>query len=143
MIDDYFASTAGKGGLEMDTDRRKHKRYQARADAFAVISPKYKQPCHIIDISKGGLSFCYANGDSWLDDSAELDIYLGDEEICLNKIPDETVADYMLSSIDPGGHLAALNQRSVKFGNLSPRQLCELTYFIEANTREAEELGTI
>jgi len=127
----------------MDTDRRKHKRYQARADAFAVISPKDKQPCHIIDISEGGLSFCYANGDSWLDESAELDIYLGDEEICLNKIPVETVADYMLSSTDPAGHLAALNQRSVKFSNLSPRQLCELTYFIEANTREAEELEAI
>ncbi len=123
-------------------ERRKHKRYQARPDAYAVFSEKARHAARIIDISKGGLSFCYANGEPWLEEAAELDIFLGDDEFSLNRIPFETVADYMLPIASSTGH-TMVSQRCVRFGKLTPKQIYQLSYFIEASNKADEDTDHI
>lgn len=91
-----------------------------------------------MDISKGGLSFCYINGRDWLDTSYELDIFYGDDDFCLNNIPFETVFDCIFMHETPSP-TKPINLRSVKFGDLTPKQQYQLSYFLEANTKPDDE----
>lgn len=113
-------------------ERRKDTRFRAKPGALVVFS-KAKQLCRLVDISKGGLSFCYVNGRDKLDEYAELNIFLGEDNFCLINVPFETVFDCVLEEASPFPE-KTINLRSVKFGNLTPNQLYQLAYFIEANT---------
>ena len=116
------------------SERRKHDRFQVKPGAFAVFKSKTDTPCRIIDISEGGLSFCYINGRDHLDASYELEIFHGDDDFRLGSIPFETVFEcVLLQDLLPSGK--PLHMRSVKFGSLTPKQRYQLAYFLEANTK--------
>ncbi len=116
------------------SDRRKHARFQVKPGAFAVFKSEREMPCRIIDISEGGLSFCYINGRDNLDSSYELEIFYGDDDFRLANIPFETVFEcVLLQDLLQTGK--SLHMRSVKFGSLTPKQRFQLAYFLEANTK--------
>lgn len=115
-------------------DRRKYTRFRAKPGALVVFDNKNKQPGRIIDISKGGLAFCYVDGRDKLEESAELGIFFGEDNFSLDSLPFETVFDCILVEGAPNTP-KNINLRSVKFGKLTSKQQYQLAYFIEANTR--------
>jgi len=110
-------------------EQRKHKRYKVTKRAFAVLGPDAVKLCHLIDISKGGLSFRYFVDASDMEETAnELDI-LGGEDFYLERVPIRVVSDMLLENDSPFSSIA-MRRRGVQFGNLTPRQKEQVEYFI-------------
>ena len=120
------------------SERRTHTRFKARAGAYTVFSPKSVIPGRINDISLGGLSFSYVEGEEWYQNAAELDILFGDDDFYLDRIPFETVSDTMIENESPYSQIV-MRRCGVKFGTLSEAQLDKLRYFIRHNTVSGEE----
>jgi len=110
-------------------EQRKHKRYKVTKRAFAVLGPDAVKLCHLIDISKGGLSFRYFVDASDMEETAnELDI-LGGEDFYLERVPIRVVSDMLLENDSPFSSIA-MRRRGVQFGVLTPRQKEQVEYFI-------------
>ena len=60
------------------SELRKHKRYKVKSGIFAVLGHEFSKLGQIIDISMGGLSFCYAGAKTRQIDSTEM-IFLFDK----------------------------------------------------------------
>ena len=96
-------------------EQRKHKRYKVTKRAFAVLGPEAVKLCHLIDISKGGLSFRYFVDTSDTEEQLqELDI-LGGEDFYLEKVPVRVVS-YMILKDDSPFSSIAMRRRGVQFG---------------------------
>lgn len=114
-------------------EQRKHKRYLVKNRAFAVLGPEAVRLCHLIDISRGGLSFRYfADTDDLTGEISVLDILCG-ENFYIEKIPARGVSDWLLPPDLPFGSLA-MRRRSVQFGELSVGQAEQVENFIKNNT---------
>lgn len=111
-------------------EQRKHKRYKVTKRAFAVLGPEAVKLCHLIDISKGGLSFRYfVDTNDTGERLQELDI-LGGEDFYLEKVPVRVVSDMILKDDSPFSSIA-MRRRGVQFGPLTPKQREQIDYFIE------------
>ena len=116
-------------GSKPIVEQRKHKRYKVTKRAFAVLGPDAVKLCHLIDISKGGLSFRYFVDTNNMDESInEVDI-LGGEDFYLEKLPIRFVFDRILEEDSPFSSIA-MRRRGVQFGSLTPRQMEQVEYFI-------------
>ena len=114
-------------------EQRKHQRYRVKDRSFAVLGPDAVRLCHLLDISKGGLSYRYfADNNELSGESSELDILCG-EEFYLEKIPTLVVSDVMLDAESPFGSLD-MRRRGIQFGELTAKQIEQVDYFIERNT---------
>ena len=110
-------------------EQRKHRRYKVTKRAFAVLGPDEVKLCHLIDISKGGLSFRYFVDTNNMDDPIyELDI-LGGEDFYLEKVPVRVISDKVLEDDSPFSSIA-MRRRGVQFGTLTSRQMEQVEYFI-------------
>lgn len=117
-------------------DQRKHERFQVRAGAWAVVRPysTANPRGQIIDVSRGGLSFCYLTiAHEKLEDSPELDVCFADYGFCLRCARCKIISDYEIGN---GDHPTAtpVKRRSVEFVDLTKGQTSQLTYFIENHT---------
>jgi hypothetical protein len=121
-------------------EQRKHKRHKVTKRAFAVLGPEAVKLCHLIDISKGGLSFRYFvdTNDSG-ERLQELDI-LGGEDFYLEKVPVRVVSDMVLKDNSPFSSIA-MRRRGVEFGPLTPKQREQVDYFIENSEYCRPETG--
>lgn len=127
--------------MDLETEkneRRKHTRYRVREGAYAALSPDFGKMGQIIDISRGGLCFRYiARLDHPADDVSESHVFVGDEGIYLEKMPNQLVEDVPVESDDipspimmGSRAMPAVRQRRVRFGDLTGNQLAQLNYFI-------------
>ena len=115
-------------------ERRRHERFQVEAGAWAVVRPfsGTNPKGQIIDISTGGLAFCYTAAEKELDDAFELDICFADRGFCLRRARFSTASDVPLADVPPGSQ--GLNRRGVAFQDLTAEQVSQLNYFIENHT---------
>ena len=122
-----------RGGL---VERRKHERFQVRAGAWAVVRPicPSSPRGQILDVSRGGLSFCYpTDGSEGPGASRELDVCLADYGFCLRGVRFKIISDFEIAN---GDHPAAspVKRRGLEFVELTDAQASQLTYFIENHT---------
>jgi len=125
-------------------DRRKHSRYQVRDGAFAaLISGSDAKLGLISDICQDGLAFRYVVDDKDKVDCGEgtctLDILFDAEGYFLESLPCTTVWERPLRSEDSFSHLA-VKKCSVHFGQLTPEQESQLTYFIDHYAKKPSPL---
>ena len=109
-------------------ERRHHPRVPVTAGDST--KPNILSPCRIIDISLGGLAFCYTGPEKWpekADSWAKL--IFGEDELCLDSLPLRTVSDQIMAH-ERISRLPALRRRGVQFGPLLPYQHVMLRYFI-------------
>ena len=121
-------------------ERRKHKRFQASDDAFAVLRPHFNILGQnidilgqIIDIGWGGLALRYIASEKRSHESFELDIVLAADGFRLNKVPFQAISDFEIAnkiSLDS----AAMRRRGVRFGRVSHDQEAQLGYLIRNHT---------
>jgi len=121
-------------------EQRKHKRYKVTKRAFAVLGPDAVKLCHLIDISKGGLSFRYFVDTNGMEETVfELDI-LGGEDFYLERVPIRVVSDILLEDDSPFSSIA-MRRRGVQFGTLTQRQKEQVEYFISDSSYCKSEHG--
>jgi hypothetical protein len=124
-------------------ERRRHTRYRVREGAYAALSPDFGKMGQIIDISRGGLCFRYiASLDHQaMEDCVESHVFVGDEGIYLEKMPNHLVEDVTVEDDDVPSSIMmspramrVVRQRRVRFGELNGNQAAQLDYFIMNRT---------
>jgi len=116
---------------ELLIERRRHRRFPVSEEAFVLCHPNARTPCRILDISGGGLAFCYLDGEKGLDGACEMDIFCCASQLCVNDIPFETVSDAVLEPQQ--SNVRPLRRKSVKFGALTPQQFELLSRLISVH----------
>ena len=117
----------------MQAERRKHRRFKVKENAFAVINQDPVRLVPILDIAMGGLGVYVNDGAKWMNDSQKLEIMVADCSFYLDSIPFEIISNFRAF---PGDASTMLDGRrySLKFGNLRPVQKARLKYFIRNYT---------
>ena len=108
-----------------DAERREHERHSAKSGRCSVES----KAGEIIDISMGGLAFSYVDRGDWEDESFDQGMLFGENDLCLEELPLKIISDCAINS-----GLSIIRRCGVKFGELTPKQISQLEYFIWANT---------
>ena len=113
----------------MQAERRKHRRFNVKDNAYAVINtdPVYMVP--IVDIAMGGMGIYVDNGAKWMNDYPKLEIMVADCSFYLDNLPFEIIADHKAFPWDTSGMLDG-RRYHLKFGNLRPAQKSRLKYFM-------------
>ena len=119
--------TKKKNGKE----RRTHERLKAKSGTCSVESKIESKAGEIIDISMGGLAFSYVDRGDWSDESFDQGMLFGENDLCLEDLPLKIISDCAINS-----GLSIIRRCGVKFGELTPKQISQLEYFIWANTEE-------
>lgn len=117
----------------METERRAHRRFKAKENAFAVINKDPVKLVPILDVAIGGLGIFVNDAARWVNDSPKLEIMAADCSFYLDSIPFEIKSN---SKAVHGESSNMLDGRrySLKFGNLRPVQKSRLKYFIRNYT---------
>lgn len=138
-------------------ERRVHKRFQVKKNAFAIVRSKRTHPIRIEDMSMGeialaviksdpfkmgriedlgmnGLAFCYLyNSKRATDESFRLDLLLADCGFYLEDLHFKTVSDFKLNDDFPFSNIKT-RQLGVRFKDMTRSQVSKLKYFIHHHT---------
>ncbi len=122
-------------------ERRKHKRFRVKANAFVMLKPcpPGTGACRLIDISVGGLSFdCFISQELPIE-ATEVDIFLTDSHFHVPNVPCRSIWNLTMYE---GPSASRYRRRcGVEFGALTPQQKTQLEYFIHNYTiREASPM---
>ncbi len=156
LPDDGF-STSEHSAMDNEKEfieRRKHHRFKVKPGAVAAIikisSEKKEQPedirmnegsiatiqmGQIINISKGGLTFCYIDGEDEYNKLFDLDILFVQDSFYSKKIPANTIWDSQAVS-NPSLSLLKSKQRGFQFEELTPHQIFQLDFFLQHYTHK-------
>jgi hypothetical protein len=77
---------------------RKDKRHQVHEGVLVVVDPHSEKKDKIIDISLGGLAFCYDNERNRPDEIFEIDIYI-DNELYLKKLKVKLISETEIGEV--------------------------------------------
>ena len=105
---------------------REHQRFKAKQRAL-LLFPQVSDalPYHIIDISKGGLSFRYLGNKLKRSETCTISLY-HEFDLIVDSLPVDEISDYRLRD-----NLVPVRRGSISFGDLNPEQLDQLTAFIQ------------
>ena len=112
-------------------ERRKHKRIRVKSGAFVGVGPHFNQVGPLVDISTGGLAFCYMARKKQ-PNGLSLDIFLTDGDFYLSYVPFKALSDSEIRN-NTAGYTPTRRCR-VQFGDLTESQLSQLEHFIEDHT---------
>ncbi len=134
-------------------DRRAHKRFQVKKDAFALIRPVSVKQIRVADRSMGeiacavyrskptrfgrinnismdGLSFDYIVGEEGSSQSLVLDILLADRGFYLANLTFKTICDVKVAADFSMGPIK-MRRHHVRFGRLAPSHIRKIQHFIQ------------
>jgi len=114
-------------------ERRKHKRFRVQDGAFAVLTPHFYNWGQIIDISRGGLAFCYTGKELPPNISCDLGISLANIGFYLGKLAFRAISDFEIGN-EVAYNLTTIRRCGVEFGELTLNQISELECFIRNHT---------
>jgi Tfp pilus assembly protein PilZ len=110
---------------KVPSERRRHKRFQLKMSAFALLDSPFSEMGEIIDISMGGLCFRYTSDKALPKGSFALDLLCVDNGFHLHRLPVKTVAESLLAG--------DVRRRGVKFDRLTDRQVSQVRHFIKTH----------
>ena len=117
----------------MQAEQRKHRRFEVKENAFAVINQDPVRLVPILDVAMGGLGIYLNDGAKWINDSPSLEIMVADCSFYLDSIPFEIISSFRAFPGDASNMLDGRHY-NLKFGNLRPVQKARLKYFIRNHT---------
>ncbi len=112
---------------------RKHGRFKVKEGAVVQLTTDPSKQGQIIDISKGGLAFCYAKDKKWEDLFFELTIKTPDNGFSLDKIPCKKISNVNMLHESPFRQ-GKKNRCGVRFETLTHNQINGLEFFIQNYT---------
>ncbi|HUV77435.1 MAG TPA: PilZ domain-containing protein [Desulfobacterales bacterium] len=133
-------------------ERRKHHRFKVKRGAVAAMiktsseneeqapdmpmnegSIATIQMGQIINISKGGLVYCYIDGEDEYNKLFDLDILFVQDGFYLKKVPANTV--WVSQAVrKPSSNLLKSKQQGLQFEELTPHQISQLDFFLQNYT---------
>lgn len=114
-------------------DKRRHERLAVPEGTFAVLKSDSVIVGQIINISSGGLAFCYVANGLRIAGTFLVDIFLREKDFYLKKIPFEIVSDYYLENEIPFSTMK-IRRCSGRFGNLAKNQATLLESFLQTQS---------
>jgi hypothetical protein len=118
--------------MKWQIEQRKHKRFQLRDEAFVLLGPDSTKLGRIIDISMHGLAFSHVGRARPPNEFFELDIFLIDTDVYIDKIPFETISDFKTRE-NPFSSIT-MRRCGVEFGVLTHGQIVRLERFVTNHT---------
>jgi hypothetical protein len=111
--------------------KRKVKRYKVKDLVYVKLRSESKIDIgKILDISEGGISFQYvANAEKLRDYSTFGISTIGKDLFSINRIRSKSISDIELTNASPF-NLTKLRRHSLKFGNLTSRQMFKIENFL-------------
>lgn len=117
----------------METDRRRHKRYQAVRNAYAVLAPPSTMLGQLLDVSQGGFAFsCVAREDDF-DPEIHFDLLLADEDFALCKLTAKVISNFKISGVFFPGSVGK-RRIGARFDRLTEQQKRQLETLISRYT---------
>ena len=117
-----------------EKDRRKDERFQVKRFTFVKLCSESNEDIgQLLDISESGLSLRYFLKAQNPINFSQLGIFSPDCDLAIDGIPFRVISDTELpngSPLDP----IMFRRSGVQFGQLTPKQLSELDYFLKTNT---------
>ena len=108
---------------------RAHQRYKAKQRALVLLTHGEEAlPCHIIDISTGGLSFRYLGRKIKSAEINKISLY-HEFDLIVDSLPATAVSDSRLHD-----NLVPVRRGSISFSNLNPDQQHKLACYIQQHT---------
>ena len=120
----------------MHVERREHRRFRVKNNAFTVKNPDPVKLVPILDIGMGGLGFYLDNGAQWLEESSKLEIMVADCSFYLENVPFQIISNLKVFPAD-APNLFDGRRYGLKFGNLRPGQKSRLKYFLRNYTERS------
>jgi hypothetical protein len=108
-------------------DRRQSNRVRMGDNVFVCLACPERKPWHILDVSRGGLSYRYVDGQEKKGEAAELEIVSRDNVFSLEKLPFKPISDSELTG-HPGPF--RLRRRGIQFGDLTQLQIESLDHLV-------------
>ena len=129
-------------GTLQHKERRKHKRFPVRGDAFVMLKPQSEILGKIIEVSRGGLSFRYVPNGRFVPFNHHrqtLHILLADHSFNFDSFPCKIISDWEISDYEFGFTLLSTRRQGVQFTDLSDECVKQLEYFFRNHTVEKEK----
>ncbi|NVM22536.1 MAG: PilZ domain-containing protein [Desulfobacterales bacterium] len=114
-------------------ERRKHTRFHAKDGALALLTSGSAKLGQIIDISVGGLAFCYIADEERSNGSFELGLFFSDNGFYLDGVRFEIISDFEIGDEVPLNSIT-MRRCGVQFAKLTHNQISQLEYFIQNYT---------
>jgi len=114
-------------------DRRRDNRFEVVRGAVAIHKNDYSKHGQIIDISRGGLAFCYDESEDMTKEFAEFAISFSAGDFYLDKIPCKVISYCSANDIIPLNH-ENMRRVGVQLGELTQKQTDQLEFFIQNHT---------
>ncbi len=121
-------------------DRRKFRRHHVNDGARIIFNLDYKIHGQIINISQGGLSFCYVNTKDLKISGLETDVYLDNNGKFIAKLACKVIWDRKVSYSSTKGH-DLIRECGIRFQDCSPNQIAQLNTFFNRDLVELKEYG--
>lgn len=116
-------------------EHRKNRRFWIQQHAYAVLRPASRRIGQIVDISRGGLSFCHPDtGESHDANAYHLDIFMVGDGFYLDKVPFKIVSERKIDIELPDMSIQ-MKQCGVQFDRLTMDQIERLDIVIEKYTK--------
>jgi hypothetical protein len=120
-------------------DRRRHPRYPSIDGVIVALMPQADILGQMIDISPGGLSFCYIDSVFEEHPSSELIILVSRPQLCFDKLAYQTVADFPVPNEFSFSSIP-VRRRCVRFTHLHEEQSAQIEWFILACSAGGDRL---
>jgi len=114
-------------------DQRKHKRFKVHENVFVAFRSRLAKFGNIVDISMGGLGFRYLADEYESDGVFELYIFSASHDFYMDKVPFKTISDFEMVNDVPFSSVI-MKRSSIRFGELTDRQISRLEHFIQNHT---------
>jgi hypothetical protein len=118
------------------SERRRHPRYRSKIDAYAVLCADAPVLAQLIDISEGGLSVWYVDGQGEAMDAEKVDLFLMNSPYRISGLPVETTSDFETRQ-DAASPERLIRRRCFRFGHLLTVQKNAVADFISYHTEIA------
>ncbi len=111
-------------------DRRKYKRFKVQQGAVAIPQFDSSRQYEVIDIGRGGFSFCCREDESHSEEIIELTLSMENDQLSLNKIHCRVITGSKEESIIPIKQ-KKLKRLGVQFSELSCNQIDQLEHYLD------------
>ncbi len=114
------------------TDQRQYERFKAQLGASATLVTNFIKTGQVVDISRGGLSFCYYFTNQKMEHDPSDSLSLLSNRFYLMNLPFKIITDF---------EIGADNERrcNIQFGTLSENQIIQIDYFICNYTKSLKQ----
>lgn len=114
-------------------ERRQYRRFLAIPGIYAALRNSGEKIGQVIDISRGGLSFCYIADGTQQNDAGRVDLFSPEGRFILKRLPVRTACDLPVDQDVPCSSIP-VRKRGLEFLDIQPHQRQLLDHVLRQHT---------